>query len=173
MWLCPDQNKRFFPNMAWSEIHWSETVKCINLRNGFVCGFFFNTFTILCNASMSMSLSLTRNVNERHPSGSVVVLVVVIIEKSQKGVFLCECQFRFSEHTNTLFWWCSKGMRLDKSIIRDPLIRPLPVLSPIPSQLFSTSSPLRYVASRLKMCCLFLLSLEEKINKEYKICWRR
>ncbi len=49
MVICPDQNKRvFFPNMAWSDIHWSETLKWSCLRNGVVCGFFFNAFTILC-----------------------------------------------------------------------------------------------------------------------------
>ncbi len=50
----------------------------------------------------------------------------------------------------TLFLMMLKGLKeLDKSIIRDPLTltRTRPVS--IPSQLFLTSSPLRYVASRL------------------------
>ena len=55
-----------------------------------------------------------------------------------------------SRETQTLFLMMLKTLKeLDKSIIRDPLTltRTRPVS--IPSQLFPTSSPLRYVASRL------------------------
>ena len=51
--------------MKWHPLKWDIEVK---LFEEWRCmGFFFNAFTILCNASISMSSSLTRNVNERQP----------------------------------------------------------------------------------------------------------
>ncbi len=63
--------------------------------------------------------------------------------------------------TQTLFLML-KWLRFDKSIIRDPVS--------IPSQLFSTSSPLRYVASRLFKRPFSFISVK---GMAHLFLWRR
>ena len=169
-----DQNKRvFFPNMAWSEIHWSETLKCSCLRNGVVCGFFFNAFTTLCNASISMSSSLTRNVNERQPKRQC--------GGGGGGDYWIESKGRmFSVSVNLILGTQPlflmmlqrvEGTRQEyNSWPPDPVpfascLRPVTVISNIVS--------LALCSIKAKNVLPLSSWLEEKINKECKICWRR
>ena len=123
-----DQNKRvFFPNMAWSEIHWSETLKCSCLRNARCMG------SPSLSSSISMSSSLTRNgkwtAPKRHCGGHGVDYW-----KESKGRMFSVSVNLDSRDTQTLFLMMLKGLKeLDKSIIRDPLnlTRTRPVSHPV------------------------------------------
>ncbi len=78
-----------------------ETLKCSCLRKIVVWG------SSLMHSpsfpfSISMSSSLTRNVNERQPKWQWCWWWW-LLKWVKRAYALCECQFRFSGHTNTLF----------------------------------------------------------------------
>ncbi len=110
--LCPDQNKRvFFPNMAWSEIYWSESLKCSCLRNAVVWGssLMHSPFFVMPQSQCPHRwLETWMNGN---PSGSGGGGGDYWIE-SKGRMFSVSVNFD-SRETQTLYcWWCSKGLRL-------------------------------------------------------------
>ena len=105
MVIMSDQNKRvFFPNMAWSDIHWSETLKCSCLRNGVVCGFFFNAFTSSIFVFLNVNVLVADSKREWTATQAAVLWWWWwLLNRVKRAFVLCECQFWLSGNTNTLF----------------------------------------------------------------------
>jgi hypothetical protein len=72
-----------------------------------------------------------------------VLCLLLLLKRVKRALVLSVSVNLDSRDTQTLFLMMLKRLKeLDKSIIRDPVF--------IPSQLFPTSSPLRYVAGKAK-----------------------
>ncbi len=157
--------------MAWSEIHRSETLKCSSLRNGVVWGSFL-MHSPSFPFSISMSSSLTRNVQWTAPKwqcggggdywkeskGRMFSVSVNLIHGTQKHFVLMMLQ-RVEGTRQKYNSWPPDP---------DPFpscLHPVTVISNIVS--------LALCSIKAKNLLPLSSWLEEKINKECKICWRR